>query len=657
MGSDRVRAYRKSSSTLNPGFKRKKSSLLKQRYQDQVEPETDTFTKDKQQNTWSQSNPTSPFLGHSFGRMSILPIQAKLTVGQPGDKYEQEADRVADQVMRMPEPKIQRVCPQCEEELQRQPKEEHEEEETLQTKPMTDSIMSMIQKQRAESDEEEENALQMKPLASQITPLIQRQAESSKEEEEDETLQAKARAGQTLQGLSSDGRETVQRESIEDEEDEETLQTKSMIYQVSPLMQRQTAGEVDVTENRNSLPNFLKLGLEHLSGRDLSEVRVHYNDSKPSQVNALAYTQGQEIHLGPGQDKHLPHEGWHVVQQMQGRVKPTIQANGVSINDDKELEQEADRMGAKASQIKETQPGSLGLGSTQPRSPVGQFRSQSQVLSLKSKNLCKKKFDATKYVKATVNKGESMKPLVDRLIKAGKITVNGRRQIYANKMQALNYKKGDWMHPGDCLIMQKQWNDPNIAQLPSKKTIKSDLMAKIIATIYGEQTQDIPEQHRYIWYSIRKRIESWERPAKLVYPGAKKGVLSQYDAFGNTQYKRAKDYLLNGKKYKKEKLNSDVVDNIKKMVESEWDTKIAKDAGMFYFHWTENVSPTLNKCWKRKDNAKKSDQDRENTCVEEFRKQLKWEAKLVKSIPQTGTGKKGSPPFGTMYIFQSTRQP
>src|SRR6266849_6656122 len=31
-------------------------------------------------------------------------IQAKLTVSQPGDVYEQEADRVADAVMRMPTP-------------------------------------------------------------------------------------------------------------------------------------------------------------------------------------------------------------------------------------------------------------------------------------------------------------------------------------------------------------------------------------------------------------------------------------------------------------------------------------------------------------------------------------------------------------------------
>src|SRR5712672_3368042 len=41
-------------------------------------------------------------------------IQAKLQVNEPGDAYEQEADRVADQVMRMPEPTAQRKCAACE---------------------------------------------------------------------------------------------------------------------------------------------------------------------------------------------------------------------------------------------------------------------------------------------------------------------------------------------------------------------------------------------------------------------------------------------------------------------------------------------------------------------------------------------------------------
>ncbi len=101
-------------------------------------------------------------------------------------------------------------------------------------------------------------------------------------------------------------------------------------------------------ENRTGIPVPLKEGLEQLSGFDLSDVRVHYNSAKPAQLNALAYTQGQNIEVGPGQERHLPHEGWHVVQQKQGRVRATMQTRGASINDDPALEREADRMGERA---------------------------------------------------------------------------------------------------------------------------------------------------------------------------------------------------------------------------------------------------------------------------------------------------------------------
>ena len=81
----------------------------------------------------------------------------------------------------------------------------------------------------------------------------------------------------------------------------------------------------------------------------MDDVKVHYNSDKPAQLQAHAYAQGTDIHLAKGQEKHLPHEAWHVVQQKQGRVEPTLQMKGkVNINDDVALENEADIMGAKA---------------------------------------------------------------------------------------------------------------------------------------------------------------------------------------------------------------------------------------------------------------------------------------------------------------------
>ncbi|HET6991337.1 MAG TPA: DUF4157 domain-containing protein, partial [Bacteroidia bacterium] len=102
-------------------------------------------------------------------------------------------------------------------------------------------------------------------------------------------------------------------------------------------------------ENNTGLPDNLKSGIENLSGISMNDVKVHYNSSQPAQLNAHAYAQGTDIHLASGQEKHLPHEAWHVVQQKQGRVKPTTQMKGkVNVNDDKGLEKEADVMGAKA---------------------------------------------------------------------------------------------------------------------------------------------------------------------------------------------------------------------------------------------------------------------------------------------------------------------
>ena len=104
--------------------------------------------------------------------------------------------------------------------------------------------------------------------------------------------------------------------------------------------------------NNTGMPDNLKSGIESLSGFSMDDVRVHYNSSKPATVQALAYTQGTDIHVAPGQEKHLPHEAWHVAQQMAGRVSPTTNINGMPVNDNAVLEHEADVMGEKAVQCK-----------------------------------------------------------------------------------------------------------------------------------------------------------------------------------------------------------------------------------------------------------------------------------------------------------------
>ncbi len=203
---------------------------------------------------------------------AALPMQTKLTVNQPGDQYEQEADRVADQVMRMPAPKIQRVCPECEEELQRQPVEEEEKKK------------------------EEEETLQTKPLAESITPLIQRQTEPM-EEEEEETLQTKTTSGEPPTVSSS-------------------------------LQNRITA----LRGGGQPLPPSERAFFEPRFGADFSQVRIHADSQAAetaSAVNARAFTLGRDVVFGAGQyqprssegQRLLAHELTHVIQQ-----KTTLQS-------------------------------------------------------------------------------------------------------------------------------------------------------------------------------------------------------------------------------------------------------------------------------------------------------------------------------------------
>jgi len=117
------------------------------------------------------------------------------------------------------------------------------------------------------------------------------------------------------------------------------VQTRANDYASQPIQK---------LENNTGLPDNLKSGIENLSGHSMNDVKAHYNSNKPAQLQAHAYAQGTDIHLGSGQEKHLPHEAWHVVQQKQGRVRPTMQMKGMVNINDAGLEKEVDVMGARA---------------------------------------------------------------------------------------------------------------------------------------------------------------------------------------------------------------------------------------------------------------------------------------------------------------------
>jgi hypothetical protein len=173
--------------------------------------------------------------------------------------YEQEADRVADAVMRMLEVRRQ---------------VEQEEEETLQSKPLSNQISPLVQVQCQEEPEEEEKMLQAKPLSEEIKPLVQRQVEPKKEEEE---LQAKATSGRIP---------------------EVNFNLESHIHSFKGGGQPLSKSDRAYFE-----PRF---------GVDFSQVRLHTDVQAAESarvLNAKAYTMGQDVVFGTEQDTPGTSEG------------------------------------------------------------------------------------------------------------------------------------------------------------------------------------------------------------------------------------------------------------------------------------------------------------------------------------------------------------
>jgi hypothetical protein len=126
--------------------------------------------------------------------------------------------------------------------------------------------------------------------------------------------------------------------------------------------QRLQIGSIDheaAQKNGNTagLPEGLQAGIENLSGLSMEDVRVHHNSPSPARWQAQAYTQGRNIYLAPGQERHLPHEAWHVVQQARGGVPAMARSSKAAINYDTVLEHQADVMGARAA--RETRGGPI----------------------------------------------------------------------------------------------------------------------------------------------------------------------------------------------------------------------------------------------------------------------------------------------------------
>jgi len=277
------------------------------------------------------------------------PVQAKLTVGAPNDVYEQEADRVADQVMSMPDSATQSP-------VQRNADPEQDE---LQTKPIAAEITPLVQREEMPEEKEE---LNMKPLGNSI----QREEMSEEKEElqpkaidnlqreempEEKEVQTKAIGSIQREEMPEEEEElnmkplgnSIQREEMSEEKEElqpkaiDSIQREEMLEEevrTKPaLLQRSPDGNLQAGEGIESRLNQSKGGGSPLSdevrsfmeprfGADFSQVRVHTGGEAVQMnqdLNAQAFAHKQDLYFGagktPAKDALTAHELTHVVQQ------------------------------------------------------------------------------------------------------------------------------------------------------------------------------------------------------------------------------------------------------------------------------------------------------------------------------------------------------
>jgi competence ComEA-like helix-hairpin-helix protein len=213
-----------------------------------------------------------------FGAGAAI-IQPSLKVGKSGDKYEKEADSVADQVMMMPS--------------------------TPQTPIMTGSaggVQLEEEEEAVQPKSEEEESVQMMPLSAGISMI-------SLSPEEEEELQ-----------LKEEEEETVQ---LKGEEEEESLQMMGGNGDVPASVSTQIQGG---TGGGSPMSPAVQSEMGKKIGADFSGVKIHTGPQATSMSNALgaqAFTHGSDVYFNEGKyspesskGKHLlAHELTHVVQQ------------------------------------------------------------------------------------------------------------------------------------------------------------------------------------------------------------------------------------------------------------------------------------------------------------------------------------------------------
>jgi hypothetical protein len=262
-------------------------------------------------------------------------IQTKLTVGQPDDKFEQQANRVADSVVNGHSQAINRKSSgqdtQLHEEdgvnMQEEELQLQEEEEELQMREEEDELQMQEEEEEAVQMQEEEEELQMQEEEEEPIQMQEEEELLQPQEEEEEPIQMQEEE-ELLQPQEEE-------EDLQMQEEEEEVQMKS--ERGRPRMSDDLSQQISSASGKgSSLPASTQSEMSDSIGYDFSDVKVHTGPESVQMNKALgaqAFTHGNDVFFNSGKfnpestsGKHLlAHELTHVVQQGKGRVAPEVQ--------------------------------------------------------------------------------------------------------------------------------------------------------------------------------------------------------------------------------------------------------------------------------------------------------------------------------------------
>jgi hypothetical protein len=123
-------------------------------------------------------------------------------------------------------------------------------------------------------------------------------------------------------------------------------------------------------KKNDKLPENLQTKMENSFGEDFSDVTIHTDSDKATELGAKAYAQGKDLHFAPGEfqpnskegQELIGHELTHVVQQKEGTVQGGEVHGKDMVNHDVSLEKEADDAGKLASEGKSVEVKGSGNG-------------------------------------------------------------------------------------------------------------------------------------------------------------------------------------------------------------------------------------------------------------------------------------------------------